>query len=268
MTFLQHLEELRWHIVRSVLAILLAAIALFVFKDFVFGQVILSPTKPDFATYKFLCWFSNQLGMGDKLCIGSIPLTLLNTEMVGQFLAHIRISLSLGLVLASPYVFWEVWRFVRPALYANEMKHTRGFVLITTLLFLVGVLFSYFVIVPFSVTFLGTYQVDPAVSNQIRLSSYVQFLTMLCFAGGIIFQLPIATWLLSKIGVVTPQFMKKYRKHSLIAILIASAVITPPDVFSQILLAVPIYGLYEISIGISKRVHRKREENLAADTAP
>lgn len=260
MTFFQHLEELRWNIVRSVIAILLVAIIVFIFKDFVFGKVIMMPTRPDFATYQALCGLSEQLGLGDRLCVGASPLPVFNTEMIGQFMTHIKVSFTLGFVLASPYVFWEVWRFVKPALRKNELKHSRGIVLICTFLLIVGVLFAYFVVVPFAVTFLGNYQVIEEVRNEIRLSSYIQFISMVCLAGGIIFQMPIAAWLLSKIGLLTPNFMRKYRKHSIVAIVILSAIITPPDVASQLIMAIPIWGLYEISIGISKRVNKKFEE--------
>jgi sec-independent protein translocase protein TatC len=185
--------------------------------------------------------------------------------MIGQFMAHIRIALGLGLILAVPYVLWEVWRFIRPALKINELRHARGFVLICSFLFVLGVLFSYYIVVPFSVTFLGTYEVDDKVQNVVRISSYIQFVSTLCFAGGLIFQMPVAVWILSKIGLLTPKFMRKYRRHAILVILILSAVITPPDVFSMVLMAIPLLALYELSISISARVKRKRDKQEALE---
>jgi sec-independent protein translocase protein TatC len=265
MTFLQHVEELRWHILRSLFAMMIMAIVVFLFKDFVFGEIILKPTKPEFITYRVLCSLSHALSLGEKLCIGQVSLPLQNTEMVGQFMAHVRIALGLGLIMAIPYVLWEVWKFVKPALHINELRYARGFVLVCTSLFLAGVLFSYYIVVPFSVTFLGTYAVDQNVVNVVRLSSYIQFVTTLCFAGGIIFQMPVAVWILSRIGLLTPSFMKKYRKHAILIILIVSAVVTPPDVFSMILMSIPLLGLYEVSIVISARVHKKRQAQELAE---
>lgn len=269
MSFLEHLEELRWHILRSAVAVVVLAIVVFIFKDFVFGEIILKPTKPDFLSYKVMCNLSHSLNLGDKLCIGQIALPLQNTEMVGQFMAHVRIALGLGLILAIPFVLWEIWRFIKPALRNNELRHARGFVLTCSALFLTGVLFSYYVVVPFSVTFLGTYNVDEQVENVVRLSSYIQFVTTLCFAGGLIFQMPVAAWILSKIGILTPKFMRKSRRYAILVILIVAAIVTPPDVFSMILMSIPLLILYEVSIGISARVNRKAEERerLASEEA-
>jgi sec-independent protein translocase protein TatC len=183
--------------------------------------------------------------------------------MAGQFITHMKVSAILGFVVAFPYVFWEFWRFVKPALYEKEIRSTRGLVFITSFLFILGVAFGYFLIVPFSINFLGSYQVDPSVENEINLNSYITVVSMISLASGILFELPIVVYFLSKVGLVTPAIMKQYRKHAIVIILILSAVITPPDVTSQILIAIPIVVLYELSIGISRRVQKKREKELA-----
>lgn len=267
MGFFEHVEELRWHLLRSLLAVLVMAIVVFIFKDFVFGEIILKPTKPDFWSYRVLCDLSHSLNLGDKLCIGQMKLPLQNTEIIGQFMAHVKVALGLGLVLAIPYVLWEIWRFVKPALKNNELRYSKGFVLTCSGLFVTGVMFSYYVVVPFSVTFMATYTVDPEVVNVPRLSSYLQFVITLCFAGGIIFQMPVAVWILSKLGLLTPKFMRKSRRYAILIILIVAAVVTPPDVFSMILMTIPLVALYEVSIGISARVEKKRERHEALEAA-
>lgn len=260
MTFLEHLEALRWHIVRSMVAIILFGIVAFVNKSFIFDQIILAPKNLDFISYKLLCWLSVNLKLGEALCLKAIQFQIINLDMAGQFLMHIKVSLILGFVAAFPYVFWEFWRFVKPALYEKEMKNTRGLIFITSLLFIFGVLFGYYVITPFSINFLGSYHVSDEVANTINLGSYISVITMISLAAGIIFELPMVIYFLSKLGLMTPAFMKKYRKHALVVILILSAVITPPDVTSQIIIAIPVLMLYEISIGISRRVNKNYEE--------
>lgn len=263
MSFVEHLEALRWHIIRSLVAVVLVAIVAFLNRHIVFDVIVLAPKNPDFFSYQALCWLSNNLSLGDALCITNIDFMLQNVDMAGQFLTHMKVSFVAGIIVAFPYIFWEFWRFVRPALYEKEQKSARGLVFVCSTLFLAGVAFGYFIITPFSVNFLGNYQVSEQVYNEINLGSFISIITMISLASGIIFELPVASYLLSKIGLLTPAFMKKYRKHAFIVILILSAVITPPDITSQIIISIPIVILYEVSIWISKRVNDKFEKEMA-----
>ena len=258
MSFLEHLEELRWHIIRSLLAISVFTLVAFCFKHFLFDIVILGPSKTDFITNRILCYLGKVINIS-SLCLNTKPIKLQSIEMAGQFLAHIRISVITGLVIACPYIFYEFWRFVRPALYAGERKIARSAVLGMSFLFFLGVLFGYFVICPFSVNFLINYQVSELAENNIKLMSYVSTVANIVLAAGVMFELPVLIFFLSKIGILTPEFLKKYRRHAIIVILIVAAVITPPDVFSQTLVSLPLILLYELGIIISKRVRKKQE---------
>ncbi len=263
MSFLDHLEIFRWHLIRSAIAVLFFAIIAFIFKDIVFDVILLGPKDPNFPTYKALCAISQYLGLEDALCLKESPFTLMNITMSGQFSTHVTTSIFAGFVVAFPYVFWEFWRFIRPALHVNESTMARGIVFFSSVLFLLGVLFGYYVIAPLSVNFLGSYQVSSTVANQITLSSFISTVTTVSFANGIIFELPILVYFLTKIGLLTPEFMRVYRKHAIVVILILAAVITPPDVTSQILVSLPLIVLYEISIKISARVIKNQKKNTA-----
>lgn len=263
MSFLDHLEIFRWHLIRSAIAVLFFAIIAFIFKDIVFDVILLGPKDPNFPTYKALCAISQYLGLEDALCLKESPFTLMNITMSGQFSSHVTTSIFAGFVVAFPYVFWEFWRFIRPALHVNESTMARGIVFFSSVLFLLGVLFGYYVIAPLSVNFLGSYQVSSTVANQITLSSFISTVTTVSFANGIIFELPILVYFLTKIGLLTPEFMRVYRKHAIVVILILAAVITPPDVTSQILVSLPLIVLYEISIKISARVIKNQKKNTA-----
>lgn len=260
MTFLQHLEELRWHIIRSLIAVVLGAIVAFVFKSIIFDHILLAPKNPDFITNRLLCRLADLVNV-PVLCINQKPLQLISIKMSGQFTTHINIALVSGLILSFPYIFWEFWRFFRPALYEKERKYARGAVSSASVLFMTGILFGYFVIAPLSINFLSTYRVSETVQNQININSYIGSLTSVVLAAGITFELPIIVFFLSRIGVLTPEFMRRYRKHAIVVILIVAAIITPPDVFSQILVTIPLIFLYEVSIFISVRVYKKREED-------
>ena len=257
MSFLDHLEVLRWHLIRSGIAIISLSILAFICKDFIFDTVLLAPKDPNFFTYKFLCNISQSLGMGDALCIKESPFLLMNITMSGQFSTHLMTSLYAGFILAFPYVFWEIWRFIVPALKDSETRVTRGVVFFSSFLFLVGILFGYYVIAPLSINFLGSYQVSQTVANQISLTSFVTTVTTVSLANGIIFELPILVYFLTKIGFLTPEFMRTYRRHAMVITLILSAVITPPDITSQILVSFPLIILYEISIRISRAVIKR-----------
>lgn len=263
MSFLEHLEVFRWHLVRSAIAILFFAILAFIFKGIVFDSILLGPKNPDFPTYKILCYISQQLGMGEALCMDDLPFMLMNISMSGQFSTHIMTSIVAGFVVAFPYVFWEMWRFIAPALHEKESGLAKGVVFFSSSLFLLGVLFGYYVVSPLSVHFLGSYQVSQTVANQISLTSFISTVTTVCLANGVVFELPILVYFLTKIGLITPLFMRTYRKHALVLTLIFSSIITPPDVTSQILVALPLMVLYEISIGISATVLKKQEKQLS-----
>ncbi len=262
MSFLDHLEELRWHIIRSLIAIFIIAIVAFLAKHIVFDKIILAPKTPEFWTNRILCRLGQAVNI-QKLCINSNTFDLKSIYMAGQFMAHIKISILAGLVLGFPYVFYEFWRFIIPALYQNEKQHAHGAIFYISFLFACGVLFGYYIISPMSVHFLGSYSVSELVDNEINLMSYISTVTSVTLASGIVFELPAVVYFLSKVGLVTPEFLRKYRRHALILILLLSAIITPPDLFSQILVSFPLIFLYEISISISKRIQRQLEEKLA-----
>ena len=262
MSFLDHLEALRWHLVRSILSIMVFAVVAFVFKDFIFTNIIIAPKTPEFFTNRNLCAFGTWIGI-KALCINSEPFQLININMAGQFTTHIMVSMIIGLILSFPYLVFEMWKFIGPALYEKEQKYARGAVFYISLLFILGILFAYFVIIPLSVHFLGTYKVSAEVMNQINLMSYISTVSAITLAAGLIFELPVLIFFLTKIGLVTPEFLRKYRRHSLVIVLALSAIITPPDVFSQILVAFPLMFLYEVGIKLSKRI--VREEQKAAE---
>jgi sec-independent protein translocase protein TatC len=264
MSFLDHLEDLRWHLLRSVIAILLAGVAAFVAKDFVFDVLLFGPKNNDFLTYRLLCQVSNFLGFDDSFCISELPFRIQSRTMAGQFSAHIWTSITLGFVIAFPYVIYQFWKFISPGLYTYERKTASGFIGVSSLLFFMGVLFGYYVVTPLSVRFLGTYTVSSEVFNDFDLSSYTALIRASVLASGLIFELPILIYFLTKVGLVTPELMRKYRKISLVLVMFLSAVITPPDVASQIIVAIPVLILYELSIFISKRViksMKKKKKN-------
>ena len=256
MSFLEHLEDLRWHVLRSIVAILITALAAFLAKNFVFDVLLFGPKKTDFLTYKILCQVSNLIGFDDSFCISELPFRIQSRTMAGQFSAHIWTSITLGFVVAFPYVVYQFWKFISPGLYANEKKTASGFISISSLLFFMGVLFGYYVVTPLSIRFLGTYNVSAEIFNDFDLNSYTALVRASVLASGLIFELPILVYFLTKIGLITPELMRKYRKIALVLVMFLSAVITPPDVASQIIVAIPVLILYEMSIFISKRVVR------------
>ncbi len=261
MSFLDHLEELRWHLVRSTLAVLIIAVLAFIFKRFIFDVLIFGPSKPGFATYSTFCEISRYLGM-DTFCFQEMPFKIQSRTMAGQFSAHMWTSIYAGIIVAFPYILYEFWKFISPGLKEKERKSSRGFIWIASLLFFLGVLFGYYLITPLSINFLGNYQVSEEVMNQFDLESYIGLVRTSVLACGIVFELPILMYILTKIGLITPEILRKYRKFALIIVLVLSAIITPPDIVSQIIVAIPILILYEVSIYISKIVIRNqlREE--------
>ena len=256
MSFLEHLEDLRWHLLRSIVAILIAALAAFLAKNFVFDVLLFGPKKTDFLTYKLLCQASNFLGFDDSFCISELPFRIQSRTMAGQFSAHIWTSITLGFVVAFPYVIYQFWKFISPGLYTHEKRTASGFISISSLLFFTGVLFGYYVVTPLSIRFLGTYTVSAEIFNDFDLNSYTALVRASVLASGLIFELPILVYFLTKVGLITPELLRKYRKIALVMVMFLSAVITPPDVASQIIVAIPVLILYELSIFISKRVVR------------
>lgn len=249
MSFFDHLEELRWHLIRSISSIIIFALVLFAMKSFVFNKIIFGPLQESFPTYSI---FQNIIPSFKP------PAFELTTVEFGEsFFVHVKVSLWLGLICAFPYVFYEIWKFVKPGLHDGERKATRGSVFICSLMFLAGVLFGYFIITPFGITWLGNYSVGPKAINSPTLSSYVSYLTMFTIPTGIIFELPIVVYVLARLGLVTAEFMKKYRKHAMIIILVVAAVITPPDILTQFLIGIPVFFLYEASIIIARRAQKK-----------
>jgi sec-independent protein translocase protein TatC len=261
MSFLEHLEELRWHIIRSVLAILFFMILAFIFKSFIFDHIILAPKNPAFFTNHILCQLGRELFNTEALCINTKPLNLINIKMSGQLTTHITVAMVAGLILAFPVILWEFWQFFKPALKANEAKYAKGAVFAASMLFFTGVLFGYYMLAPLSLHFLSSYEISAEVTNQINVRSYIGTLTSVCLATGLVFELPIIAFFLTKIGLITPTFMRKYRRHAIVVIFILAAIITPPDVFSQTLVAIPLLILYEVSILISARVMKQKEKD-------
>lgn len=261
MTFWDHLEELRWSILRSLIAVIGLAIVAFVNREIIFDYIILAPSSSEFITNRALCQLGEWLKI-NALCIDDMKLQIINIKMSGQFLTHMFISVVAGFILAFPYIIWEIWRFVKPAMKKTEKKYSSGGVFISSILFLSGILFSYFLIVPLTVNFLGTYHVSETVYNQISLSSYISTVVSVTFAVGLVFELPILVYFLTKIGILTPVFMKDNRKYMYVIMLVLSAIITPPDMFSQILVVFPLIVLYEFSIGVSRWVYQENQEGL------
>lgn len=264
MSFLEHLEELRWHIIRSMIAIFVFAIAAFVFRNFIFTNIIFAPSRIEFFTYQMLCRLSDLTG-SDVLCIQELPFIIQSRQMTGQFTMAITVSAVLGLVVSFPYVFWEFWSFISPGLYSKERKLSRGAVFFVSLLFTMGILFGYYIVSPLSINFLSNFRLDESVANEFDIISYVNTITMLILACGILFQLPIVVLFLTKAGIATPELMKQYRRHSIVVILVLSAILTPPDPMSQILIALPLVLLYQVSIYISKVVIRRQKEQEIKD---
>lgn len=267
MSFLDHLEELRWHLIRSVLAVVILGMVAFIFSRFVFDTIIFGPSRMDFPTYRFFCDIATFMGFDSAFCKDELPFTIQSRTMGGQFSADIWTAIYVGFIVGFPYVLYELWKFISPGLHPKERKHSRGFILIASLLFFMGVLFGYYVVAPLSINFLGTYQVSEIVLNEFDLDSYIGTVRAAVLACGVLFELPIIIYFLTKVGIVTPEILKKYRKIAMVIVLILSAVITPPDVASQIIVAVPVLMLYQVSIYISKVVLKreaKREKRASA----
>lgn len=287
MSFVEHLDELRQHIIRSIIAIIACAIFVFFATNFIFKIVLFGPLDPNFLTYQGMCALSEIAGLGDAMCYTPIKINMQTLDMGEAFLLHIKVCIFGGIIIAFPYLLFEVWRFVRPGLHHHEQNATRGFVFVASILFLLGVAFGYFIISPFAINFLAGYQL-PMINQEadylevmrscsdcctfpteeaakkggiIKASSYINYMLMFTLPTGLLFELPILVFFLARMGIVTADFMRKYRRHSIIAILILAALVTPPDVMTQILIGIPIYILYELSIGIAARQEKRRKKD-------
>ena len=261
MSFLGHLEELRWHLVRSFAVVFVFAIVLFIFQEKVYNDFIIAHTHSDFVTYRFFCEVFGSIGIESSFCTIEIPSKLQALSLTQQLMSSLWVSIILGVILAFPYLLWEMWRFIAPGLHKTERKKSRGFLFIASLLFFIGVLFSYYVIMPMSVSFFYGYQISENIVNNFTLDSYISLFTNTMLGISLVFELPVVIYFLSRLGLVTPTFLRKYRKHALVLVLILSAIITPPDVASQIIVSIPILILYEISIYISGFVLKRQLKN-------
>ena len=263
MSFLDHLEELRWLLVRSTTAVLIMACVTYFISDYLFDQIILGPIRPTFFTYVWFCDLSHQLGFADSICITELNFIIQNTEMEGQVNIFVWMCLLAGFILSFPYILWELWKFISPALYEKERKNAKVFIFTSSLLFFLGVLFGYYIVIPMSVNFVATFSISDVVKNQFTLESYMGMVKTSILASGLFFELPIIIYFLTKLGLVTPEFLRKYWKYAVIIILIIAAIVTPPDVVSQTIVAIPMLIIYEISILISRIVYKnKLKENV------
>jgi sec-independent protein translocase protein TatC len=261
MSFIDHLEVLRWHIIRSVIAILIGAVIVFIYSDTIVDKIILGPAHQGFITYSWFCNLSHFLGMGDTLCIESVSVSFLSTRMTEQFIATFTVAFVGGFIIAFPYVFWEFWRFVKPALTEKELKRTRGIILWVSLLFFMGVGFGYFILTPFMINFYFSYKLSPLIEIKPTFSDYVENLVYTTVGIGVLFQMPLLVMLLAKIGIITAKFLRKYRRHAFVLLLIAAAIITPTtDPFSLAIISIPLYLLYEASINIASRINKRQEQ--------
>ena len=261
MSFLDHLEEFRWMLVRSTIVIITIACASYFIDDFIFNEIIFGPKDPNFVTYEFFCKVTRFFGVDDRYaCATEFSFIIQNTEVGGQFSIYLWILITTGFILGFPYILWEIWKFIRPALYESERKKAGLFIVISSLLFFIGVLFGYFIIVPLTINFFATFNVSPTVVNQFTVDSYISMIKTSLIVSGLVFELPIFVYFLTKLGLVTPAFLRKYRRAAIVIILIVAAIVTPPDIPSQVIVSIPILLLYEVSILISAFVTKKEKE--------
>lgn len=259
MSFLDHLEELRWVLVRSSLAIVALAVGAFFVSDFIFNDIIFGPKDPNFITYQFFCELSQRLGV-ESFCVEELPFVIQNTDVEGQVSLLIWTCITVGFILGFPFILYQFWNFIKPALYEKEQKYAKSFIFVSSLLFFLGVLFGYYVIVPMSINFFATFTVSPEIKNEFNIDSYIGMIKTSVIASGLFFELPIIIYFLTKIGLVTPKFLKDYRRYAIVILLVIAAIVTPPDVVSQIIVCIPLLILYEASIFISSIVYKKQQQ--------
>ena len=266
MSFIDHLEALRWHVIRAAISVVVFSTGAFFAKEFLFHDLILGPSREDFWTYRMLCKLGKVMSPNEP-CENAVNFVIQNREMSGQLSMHISTSFVVGICLAFPYLFWELWRFIKPGLYPHERANSQGAVFFVSVLFILGLLFGYYVAAPLSINFLASYTVDASIENQIDLQSYLSTLTTMTLSCGFVFELPMIVFFLAKAGLVTPEIMQLYRKHAIVVILVIAAVITPPDISAQIIVTIPILLLYELSIHIARVVRRGDTARLNAKLA-
>jgi len=265
MTFLDHLEELRWHLIRSFAAIVIIGIAIFIYRKWVVDEVILGLLGAEFPTNQLLCFLR---GLDGEACAKAVEASLIALSPQEQFLKTIEISLIGGFIVAFPYIIWEFWRFIKPGLHKHEARAVRGNVAVMSMLFFIGVAFGYYIISPFSIQFFSSFTISDDIVNTWRIGKVISLVMQIVLGAGIIFEMPILMYYLAKMGVITPDILKAYRRHAIVILLLMAAVITPPDIMSQVLIFIPLFLLYEVSVRIVKRVHKKREKELAASLGP
>ena len=269
MTFMEHLEELRWTLVRSVIAIVVCMLGAFLAKDLVFDSIVLAPKNASFITYRAMCALGQKVGLGDGMCVGDLKFTLQNISMSGQFFTHLMVSFVAGFIIAFPFLLWQIWRFLSPGLHPKEKASLRGVVIFASVLFFAGVAFGYYILAPLSLQFFGSYQVSATVQNAVALDSYIAMLTSVTLWTGVAFELPLVVLFLTRVGLVTPTVLRAYRKHAFVIVLILAAVLTPPDVVSQLIVSGPLMLLYEGGIMLSARAMRQmaRDERRSIKAA-
>ena len=263
MSFIDHLEDLRWHVIRSVIAVLIGAIIVFIYSDFVVNNILFAPTRSNFISARWLCSLGHKIGIGTTLCFPEVKAKFLENTMTGQFIASFTLAFIGGFIIAFPYVFWEFWKFLRPALSPNELKKTGGIIFWVSLLFFAGVAFGYFILTPFMVNFYFNYKLSPQIEIMPSFSDYLENLVYTTAGIGVLFQMPLLVMVLARIGIITGSFLKKYRRHAFIIILIAAAIITPStDPFSLTIVTIPLYLLFEASIIIASRIEKRKEKEM------
>lgn len=266
MSFFEHVAELRKHLLRSAFAIAIGGVLCFLNKDFVFNTLIFGPRNADFPTYRILCSLSHSMGMGEQFCFTPPKFNIITRQLGEVLMQHLYVSFWMGVIVAFPFIFREFWMFVSPGLHDHERKAVRGIVFVCSALFLTGIVFGYYIIAPFSISFLAGYTLE-GLEVSPTLDSYVTYMTMFTLPTGLIFEMPIVAYFLAKIGLIGAGFLRTYRRHAAVAIVILAAIITPPDVVSQTLVSIPLFLLYEVSIGVVASVQRKREAALGLDTS-
>lgn len=253
MSFLDHLEELRWRLVRISIAIVLVSIVIWSFQSWIMDNLFLSMKSPDFPSFRALCYLFD-------ICIEDIPVKMQSTTMAGQFSYALMMSIMGGVILSFPFIFYQLWSFVKPGLKQKEKTVVKGLVFYVSLLFFLGILFGYYIVAPITVQFFGSYQISANIENIFTINSFMSTILSTVFYSGVLFLLPIVVYIFTKLGLITPDFLRKYRKHAIIVVLILAAVITPPDLISQVIVSIPIVLLYEIGILVSASVYKKQQQ--------
>ena len=261
MTFIDHLEALRWHLIRSVIAVVIGAGIVLIYANQIVNDVLMAPTRPDFISARWLCSLGHKIHIGDTLCFPPVNASFLENTMTGQFISYFTLGFIGGFILAFPYIFWEFWKFVKPALSQKELKKTRGIIFWVSLLFFTGVAFGYFILTPFMVNFYFNFKLSPQVVIMPSFSDYLENLIYTTVGIGVLFQMPLLVMVLARIGIITGKFLRKYRRHAFVIILIAAAIITPStDPVSLTIVTIPLYLLFEASIIVASRINKRQEK--------